>query len=167
MLEYLEMKTYTFRADGAVAMKLDGKPNITRYVVGLIREDIQSGATKPIVEGVVAALLEHEVFISELASRLALPSRTRTVPPEQNSVHVTAAPRLNANRVPGGSSLKIAAPGHGSGLMALQEVAGDEAVDMNNEQTCCGKAKPCKHWSYDNLSAVWVNQLSGRKLEVM
>lgn len=34
------------------------------------------------------------------------------------------------------------------------------------EQVCCQATKPCKHWAFDELQQVWVNQLTGRKREV-
>jgi hypothetical protein len=39
--------------------------------------------------------------------------------------------------------------------------------DPETGYPCCQKAKPCKHWKFDNLNSQWVNELTGKVKEIV
>ncbi len=51
------------------------KPNKSRYVEELIKQDIQQAQVKPIVQSVIQELLSNETFFREMGERLRLPDR--------------------------------------------------------------------------------------------
>ncbi len=40
------------------------------------------------------------------------------------------------------------------------------APDPDIGYACCTKQKPCKHWQFDGVSQVWVNELTGKTRDV-
>lgn len=42
-----------------------------------------------------------------------------------------------------------------------------EPPDPDTGYPCCQKAKPCKHWKFDELNSQWVNELTGKIKEAV
>jgi len=47
-------------------------------------------------------------------------------------------------------------------LTPIEEI--DELDNLIGKH-CCGASKPCKHWSWDGVGGVWVNELTGKTRE--
>lgn len=42
----------------------------------------------------------------------------------------------------------------------------DALSELNLGMACCTAKKPCRHWQFDDVNAVWVNQLTNETREV-
>lgn len=63
-------KPLGIRLEDSLWRHVKNKPNHSRYVEGLIKQDIQMEHTKPIVEAVKQELMQNEGFFFELSQRL-------------------------------------------------------------------------------------------------
>ena len=58
------------KIDENLFVHIKNKPNISRYIEELIKQDIQMQQKKPIIEAVRTSLLEDEYFIAEISRRI-------------------------------------------------------------------------------------------------
>lgn len=80
-------KPISIKLDEKLWIFIKDKPNKSRYVEELIKEDIQGQQTKPIVQAVINELLGSEVFFAEIRARIGN-STTNSIPisgPTQNT----------------------------------------------------------------------------------
>lgn len=134
-------KQLSIKLDETLYSHIKEKPNLSRYIEELVKQDIQMQYQKPITQAVIAELLENEMFISELSSRLGST-------PHQPSPPQSPTPQINEPE-----------KNHNSADQLIAAMANLPAM----ERACCTAKSPCKHWSFDGVEDVWVNSFSGRE----
>lgn len=123
-------------------MFIKDKPNRSRYIEELIKQDIQQQNVKPITRSVASELLADESFFRELSGRVRSDSRVPMTP--DNPSQLTASPITSPNPEP-----FVPKP-----------------PDPITGYPCCQLNKPCKHWTFNGLEGVWVNELTGKTRSV-
>lgn len=84
-------KVISITLDEKLWIYIKNKTNKSRYIEELIKQDLQQQQVKPIVKAVGDELLASSVFFDELASRLARPTQSASIP--SNDVFVPPSPR--------------------------------------------------------------------------
>lgn len=110
------------------------KPNKSRYIEELIKQDVQQAQVKPIVQSVMRELLSNESFFREMSERLTKPTTQEMIFPTQ-----LMDPLLDK----------------------LEQPFVPKPPDPATGYPCCQKQVPCKHWSFNGADDLWINILTG------
>lgn len=65
----------TIRVDNVLFQHAKSKPNVSRYIEGLIKQDLQLELTMPIVQAVRQELMGDEEFFTEVVNRVIQKSK--------------------------------------------------------------------------------------------
>ena len=68
-------KPVSIKIDEKLWVFIKNKPNKSRYIEELIKQDIQQAQVKPIVQSVIHELMSNETFFREISERLKVPVR--------------------------------------------------------------------------------------------
>ena len=135
-------KPISIKLDEELWVHIKNKPNKSRYISELIKQDIQLLHTRPIVQAVSSELLQNEGFFREIQSRVRSDSGVPSTP--DNPFQLTATPI--------GEPPKPFIP---------------KPPDPILGYPCCQKEKPCKHWAWQPSGDGYVNTLTGQIKEVL
>lgn len=85
-------KVVSIRLDDTLWGAIKDKPNVSRYIGGLVKQDVQMQFVKPIVKAVIDELLSSELFFTELRLRLEISQKqensiTNSTTTEDESVY--------------------------------------------------------------------------------
>jgi hypothetical protein len=124
-------KPMSFRLDEKLWVFIKNKPNKSRYIEELVKQDIQQAQVKPIVQSVIQELLVNESFFREMGERLKVKPQ---VIPDVTGSHVEIRPEPFIPKPP-------------------DPVTGYPCCQKTDYR--------CKHWEFDATGEGWVNTLTG------
>lgn len=85
-------KPVSIKLDEQLWVYIKNKTNKSRFISELIKQDMQAQVIKPIVDGVREKLLQDEVFISEISSRMSKAGSTAYISSPVNAPFVPRPP---------------------------------------------------------------------------
>ncbi len=73
-------KPISIKLDEKLWVFIKNKPNKSRYIEELVKQDIQQAQVKPIVQSVIDELMRNEAFFAEMQNRLGIKTINHTPP---------------------------------------------------------------------------------------